>query len=249
MLLRPVVLLLLCVSAGMCATLVFYPTPDNEDESPAVVDAAAVADSIDAAGKVSAGDSPAAEEPKANSLVGENLIDGTLSRGKPEVDVSVADGAAAKKLQTDVDGPAGGTPALEDAAAGKDATHMSPSSSSPPVDEGNDIKPVQNIQKRPKPQEESSWSINSIRKSFQSAHGYLNSLVELVGGPNGVCQYRCRYGESPPLIYVTEMLQNTLMFFFSKETHIYISQCSFKHTHTFQIKFIFMPSPSNICSF
>lgn len=204
MLLRPVVLLLLCATAGMCATLAFYPTPDNEDESPAAVDAAAASDSTDAAGKASAGDSPAAEEPKANSLVGENLIDGTLAGSKPaadkpEVDVSVADGAAAKKLEKDVDGPAGDTPALEDAAAGKHATHMSPSSSSP-VDEGNDIKPVQNIQERPKPQEESSWSINSIRNSFQSARGYFNSLVELVGGPNGVCQYRCRYGESRPLI-------------------------------------------------
>lgn len=191
----------------MCATLAFYPTPDNEDGSPAAVDAAAAAaaDSTDAAGKASAGDSPAAEEPKANSLVGENLIDGTLAGSKPaadkpEVDVSVADGAAAKKLLTDVDGPAGDTPALKDAAAGKHATHMAPSSSSSPVDEGNDIKPVQNIQKRPKPQEESSWSINSIRSSFQSAHSYFNSLVELVGGPNGVCQYRCKYGESPPLI-------------------------------------------------
>lgn len=173
----------------MCATLAFYPTPDNEDDSPAAVDAAAAA-----AGEVLAGDSPAAEEPKANSLVGENLIDGTLAGSKPEVDVSVADGAAAKKPQTDGDGPAGDTPAPED-AAGKDATHMSPS----PVDVGNDIKPVQNIQKRPKPQEESGWSINSIRNSFQSAHGYFNSLVELVGGPNGVCQYRCRYGRSPLL--------------------------------------------------
>lgn len=200
MLLRPVFLVLLCASAGMCATLALYPTPDNEDGSPAAVDAAAAAaDSTDAAGEVPAGDSPAAEEPKANSLVGENLIDGTLAGSKPEVDVSVADGAAAKKLQADGDGPTGDTTALED-AAGKDATHMSPSSSSSPVDEGNDIKPVQNIQKRPKPQEESSWSINSIRNSFQSAHGYFNSLVELVGGPNGVCQYRCRYGESPLLI-------------------------------------------------
>lgn len=199
MLLRPVVLLLLCVSAGMCATLAFYPTPDNEDESPAVVDAAAAAaaDSTDVAGKTPAGDSPAAKEPKANSLVDENLIDGTLAGSKPEVDVSVADGAAARRLQMDGDGPAGDTPALED-ASGKDAARISPSSS--PVDEGNDIKPVQNIQRRPKPQEESSWSINSIRNSFQSAHGYFNSLVELVGGPNGVCQYRCRYGESPLLL-------------------------------------------------
>uniref|UniRef100_A0A665WC92 Phospholipase A2, group XIIB n=1 Tax=Echeneis naucrates TaxID=173247 RepID=A0A665WC92_ECHNA len=35
------------------------------------------------------------------------------------------------------------------------------------------------------------------RNSLQTMHGYFDSLVELVGGRNGVCQYRCRYGEAP----------------------------------------------------
>uniref|UniRef100_A0A3Q3VYV3 Uncharacterized protein n=1 Tax=Mola mola TaxID=94237 RepID=A0A3Q3VYV3_MOLML len=45
--------------------------------------------------------------------------------------------------------------------------------------------------------EDSIWSLNSIRSSFQTAHRYVDSLVELVGGHNGVCQYRCRYGKRP----------------------------------------------------
>uniref|UniRef100_A0AAQ6ISX5 Phospholipase A2, group XIIB n=1 Tax=Anabas testudineus TaxID=64144 RepID=A0AAQ6ISX5_ANATE len=43
-----------------------------------------------------------------------------------------------------------------------------------------------------------SWSLNSIRNSFQSVHGYFDSMVELVGGRNGVCEYRCKYGKNAP---------------------------------------------------
>lgn len=69
----------------------------------------------------------------------------------------------------------------------------------PPTDQDNDINPIQTNKppKRPAAQEEeSSWSLNSIRNSFQTVHGYFDSLVELVGGHNGVCRYRCRYGEN-----------------------------------------------------
>ncbi|XP_029031247.1 group XIIB secretory phospholipase A2-like protein isoform X2 [Betta splendens] len=41
------------------------------------------------------------------------------------------------------------------------------------------------------------WGLDSIRSGFQSVHGYFDSLVELVGGRNGVCQYRCKYGDPP----------------------------------------------------
>uniref|UniRef100_A0A3Q3EBU6 Phospholipase A2, group XIIB n=1 Tax=Labrus bergylta TaxID=56723 RepID=A0A3Q3EBU6_9LABR len=47
-------------------------------------------------------------------------------------------------------------------------------------------------------EESSSWSFNSIRSSFQTMNGYFDSLVELVGGQGGVCQYRCRYGKKIP---------------------------------------------------
>uniref|UniRef100_A0A3B3ZB13 Uncharacterized protein n=1 Tax=Periophthalmus magnuspinnatus TaxID=409849 RepID=A0A3B3ZB13_9GOBI len=67
-----------------------------------------------------------------------------------------------------------------------------------PQEEDNEIKPIQIEEVPKKPEEQSSrWSFNSIRNSFQNMNGYFDSLVELVGGRNGVCQYRCRYGEVP----------------------------------------------------
>ncbi|KAL2082981.1 hypothetical protein ACEWY4_020754 [Coilia grayii] len=42
-----------------------------------------------------------------------------------------------------------------------------------------------------------SWTMNSIRSSFQAVNTYFDSLVEMMGGRNGVCQYRCRYGKTP----------------------------------------------------
>ncbi|XP_036403233.1 group XIIB secretory phospholipase A2-like protein isoform X1 [Megalops cyprinoides] len=45
--------------------------------------------------------------------------------------------------------------------------------------------------------EESDWGLNSIRDSFQTVNSYFDSLVELMGGRNGVCQYRCRFGKAP----------------------------------------------------
>ncbi|XP_010866410.1 group XIIB secretory phospholipase A2-like protein isoform X2 [Esox lucius] len=45
--------------------------------------------------------------------------------------------------------------------------------------------------------EDSGWGLASIRDSLQATNGYFDSLVELMGGPNGVCQYVCKYGETP----------------------------------------------------
>ncbi|KAL6487525.1 hypothetical protein MHYP_G00041510 [Metynnis hypsauchen] len=47
------------------------------------------------------------------------------------------------------------------------------------------------------PEEESDWGFGSIRDSFQAVNGYFDSVVELMGGRNGVCQYRCRFGKAP----------------------------------------------------
>lgn len=183
MLLRTAALLLLCVSAGICATLGLYPTPEPEEESLAAGAAAAV----DGDGL---GQEPA-EEAKANPLPGGNLMG--RARSEPAADraegnLPGADGAMVNKLETEVgDGPVG------------DGTTRTPPPS-PLVDGGNDIRPIRSMTRdRAKAQEESGWSLGSIRSGFQSAHGYFNSLVELVGGRNGVCQYRCRYGESPSL--------------------------------------------------
>lgn len=67
-----------------------------------------------------------------------------------------------------------------------------------PPQEDNEIRPVQTEEVPKKPEESHSrWSLNSLRSSFQNMHGYFDSLVELVGGRNGVCEYRCRYGDLP----------------------------------------------------
>ncbi|KAJ7987421.1 hypothetical protein DPEC_G00326310 [Dallia pectoralis] len=45
--------------------------------------------------------------------------------------------------------------------------------------------------------EDSDWGLASIRESLQTTNGYFDSLVELMGGRNGVCQYVCKYGKTP----------------------------------------------------
>ncbi|XP_044878521.1 group XIIB secretory phospholipase A2-like protein isoform X1 [Mauremys mutica] len=49
------------------------------------------------------------------------------------------------------------------------------------------------------PEESSSadWGIGTIRDGFETVNGYFDSFLELLGGKNGVCQYRCRYGKAP----------------------------------------------------
>ncbi len=39
------------------------------------------------------------------------------------------------------------------------------------------------------------WGLNSLRNSFESVGGYFDSMLEFMGGRDGVCQYRCRYGK------------------------------------------------------
>lgn len=43
--------------------------------------------------------------------------------------------------------------------------------------------------------EDGDWALNSLRGSFESIGGYFDSMLEFMGGRDGVCQYRCRYGE------------------------------------------------------
>ena len=45
-------------------------------------------------------------------------------------------------------------------------------------------------------EEDSDWGLNSLRGSFEAVNGYFDSMLELLGGRDGVCQYRCRFGES-----------------------------------------------------
>lgn len=48
-------------------------------------------------------------------------------------------------------------------------------------------------------EEDADWGLNSIRGSFQAVNGYFDSLLELMGGRDGVCQYRCRFGKEAKL--------------------------------------------------
>lgn len=41
----------------------------------------------------------------------------------------------------------------------------------------------------------SDWGIGTIRDGFETVNAYLDYVSELLGGKNGVCQYRCRYGK------------------------------------------------------
>eukprot|EP00063_Salmo_salar_P061045 XP_014035880.1 PREDICTED: fibrous sheath CABYR-binding protein-like isoform X2 [Salmo salar] len=46
-------------------------------------------------------------------------------------------------------------------------------------------------------EEDSDWGLVSIRERLQAANGYFDSLVEFMGGRNGLCQYKCKYGKTP----------------------------------------------------
>ncbi|XP_061914399.1 group XIIB secretory phospholipase A2-like protein isoform X1 [Entelurus aequoreus] len=159
MLLRTL-LLLLCVSAGVCATLGHYQSTAQDKEEPPAVDPR---DTV-------AEDPPLGEEHK-----------------EPEVDHTAAEGVGAPVASTqrppeDVEIHAEGQQQPSEEEESNEIKHV-------------ETKPPANVSS---PRDDnSSWSINSIRSSFQTVHGYFDSLVELVGGHNGVCQYRCRYGEHP----------------------------------------------------
>ncbi|XP_068597696.1 group XIIB secretory phospholipase A2-like protein [Brachionichthys hirsutus] len=174
MLLQPAALLLLCVSAGSCATLSHHQAEEVEG-APAASDGAAAADTV-------AGGGAAATSSFAEKLLAKILYSKAAAGAGMDVN-----GAAAEGPGTDVDRPAG------DAALGGLTGGGQPSPSE------NDISAVQTSQntETPSAHEDGSWSLNLIRSRFQTVHGYFESLVELVGGHNGVCQYRCRDGDSP----------------------------------------------------
>ncbi|XP_054654747.1 group XIIB secretory phospholipase A2-like protein [Dunckerocampus dactyliophorus] len=165
MLLRTVALLLLCVWAGVCATLGNYQSAAQaKEEAPAV-------------------------DPQ-DTPVEDIVLDGGHNQQLYEVDHKTPD-----KLES-ADAP------VENTRRPPDGVEINGEAQQPSeeTEESNEIKPVQTKQpvNTSWPRNDSnSWSLNSIRSSFQTMHGYFDSLVELVGGHNGVCQYRCRYGDHP----------------------------------------------------
>uniref|UniRef100_A0AAQ5ZP80 Uncharacterized protein n=1 Tax=Amphiprion ocellaris TaxID=80972 RepID=A0AAQ5ZP80_AMPOC len=59
----------------------------------------------------------------------------------------------------------------------------------PPPDQGSEGRQAEG--------EESDWGMDSLRGSFEAVSGYFDSMLEFMGGRDGVCQYRCRYGKAP----------------------------------------------------
>lgn len=198
MLFQTVVLFLLCASTGTCATLGHYQTQSNEQAAPAV-ESAAVTEAVVVAASVDAAresvDAQTAEKPVDNNLFGGQLLAKILAvdhkaAKEPEGDVQVTHAATAEEPGKDK--PA--TEALTEPAASQRQTSSE--------EEWNEIRPVktnQSLDRRLANEDDGSWSLNSIRNSFQAVHGYFDSMVELVGGHNGVCEYRCKYGKSESL--------------------------------------------------
>ncbi|KAF7661308.1 hypothetical protein LDENG_00264730 [Lucifuga dentata] len=223
MLLRNSALLLLCVSVGMCATLGHYHSQAKEEE--AVVDAAVDAAAVDpvltggvvaadpeavdlAADRPSSDDDDAVEEHEDDSTIEPTDAQGDDSLAAEE---SVADPLAADELVANAEAAvnsAAEEPKAEVPEAAEDPetdadTEMSHvlAADDPDVealaDEGLVQERLSEEDNEVTTIEASSWTISSIRGSFQSLHGYFCSLVELVGGHNGMCQYRCRHGKLP----------------------------------------------------
>ncbi|KAK2922015.1 hypothetical protein Q8A73_001500 [Channa argus] len=204
MLFQTVVLLLLCVSTGPCANLGNYQRQSNEEEGTAA-DPAAVsevlvaASSVDAAKKdvaaadAQVGESPAADKPAANAqsadkLPAQMLMDSAAE--KPEGDDLITNGGAAEDRETESDRAT--TEALAEVAVTREETSFE--------EEWNEIGSVKTSQSLDRPlahKDDRSWSLNSIRNCLKTMLGYFDSLVELFGGFDGVCEYRCK-NEEPP---------------------------------------------------
>ncbi|XP_028324236.1 group XIIB secretory phospholipase A2-like protein isoform X2 [Gouania willdenowi] len=192
MFLRTQVLLLLLVSSGMCATLGYYQAEDKEKEkveAPALESAAAVSEADEGGAAAVATDvdvlppaeAAAVETPYGEKLLGEILEVDKPAVEEPKVDVEVTDSETVEESEAD-----------QQSEEHDNKEHRSP--------EANEIQPVQTTEtptRAAAQPDDNSWSLSSIRNTFQTAHGYFDSLVELVGGHNGVCQYRCRHGELP----------------------------------------------------
>lgn len=185
MLLR-ILLLFLCVSSGLCATLGLLQIQAKDHDSPAK-EATAVADNaIPAVNDPASSLSPSVKDPGLLEKLFE--ADKQAAADKVEVNAPIDDGAPAEELVTDIDNTPEEVPVVK--------AHIQ---EQPSEEDGNEIKPVQTEEhlKKPETEENSRWSLNSIRGSFQTMHGYFDTLVELVGGRDGVCQYRCSHGEVP----------------------------------------------------
>ncbi|XP_030626436.1 group XIIB secretory phospholipase A2-like protein isoform X2 [Chanos chanos] len=169
MLPRVISILLLCLSAGMAATLIHATVDGASVESPA--DAGVIPSDPPAEEPLSADPFKAevgAEAEVADGHTEGNLVEDALAGETPEVNPADPEVPAVESHVNDI-------PMAEDKAAEQGAAAAAAE------DE----------------EEDSEWGFGSIRDSFQTVNSYFDSVVELMGGRNGVCQYRCRFGKAP----------------------------------------------------
>lgn len=107
--------------------------------------------------------------------------------------VCVSTGLAATLIQAAVDSPDDGSVLPETQADGSPNEDRAGEFQSEDVIKGGE-KPAETQSATEESEDDSYWGLNSIRDSFQSVNGYFDSVLELMGGRDGVCQYRCRYG-------------------------------------------------------
>ncbi|XP_059422772.1 group XIIB secretory phospholipase A2-like protein isoform X2 [Carassius carassius] len=107
----------------------------------------------------------------------------------------ISTGLTATLIQASVDAAAEDSPAdgsvLPEAQAGETPDDILMADA--PV-EG---KPTETQSSKQEFEDDSDWGFGSIRGGFQAVNGYFDSILELMGGRDGVCQYRCRYGKAP----------------------------------------------------
>ncbi|XP_016088418.1 group XIIB secretory phospholipase A2-like protein isoform X2 [Sinocyclocheilus grahami] len=116
-------------------------------------------------------------------------------RALPLLLLCISTGLAATLIQASsgaavVDSPADGS-VLPEAQAGETLDDILMADA--PV-EG---KPAETQSSTQESEDDSDWGLGSIRGGFQAVNGYFDSILEVMGGRDGVCQYRCRYGKAP----------------------------------------------------
>ncbi|XP_048125024.1 group XIIB secretory phospholipase A2-like protein isoform X2 [Alosa alosa] len=167
------------------------PALDSPAEEAAVGEAPAMDAPADATGAV---DTPAGEEapgdaPVADQMAADAPADDTVV-GEAPVEEMMADAPVDEGMTADatVDEMMAADAPSEDIPAD---LHMNTF----PLDDDEDI--TSPLPSSFQATTEGDWAMSSIRQSFQAVNGYFDSLVELMGGRNGVCQYKCRYGKTP----------------------------------------------------
>ncbi|XP_056148235.1 group XIIB secretory phospholipase A2-like protein [Lampris incognitus] len=184
----------------------------NIADSPEIVDAGGpVAEKLVATERVAESDNYNWESPAPDNPAEEDPVARTPAADEGAVKIDAADDSAAYRAE---DGDPTADVAVSKEPDSDSGTLMSDAADSLAMEaptgeeesaelDRNEIQFPSRIQmdqlpgQPPAEEEASSWGLNSIRSSFQTINGYFDSLVELVGGHNGVCQYQCRYGSTP----------------------------------------------------